>query len=70
MIEGNKVLQEAATLAFTIVTLIFLPLTIVATFLGMNTADIRELKVTQWVYWVAAIPMTALFIIFILYALG
>ncbi|ERF71447.1 hypothetical protein EPUS_06829 [Endocarpon pusillum Z07020] len=62
MIESNKDRQESAILAFTIVTIIFLPLSFVASFFGMNTADVRDMTQSQWVYWAAAVPVTALVI--------
>ncbi|PGH07592.1 hypothetical protein AJ80_07981 [Polytolypa hystricis UAMH7299] len=62
MIDSNKDQQEAAIFAFTVVTVIFLPLSFVASFLGMNTSDIRDMGSNQWVYWAAAIPLTAVVI--------
>lgn len=47
-----------AILVFTIVTLVFLPLSFVSSFFGMNTADIRDQTTSQWVFWAVAIPMT------------
>jgi len=47
-----------AILVFTIVTIIFLPMSFVAGFLGMNTRDIRALEESQWVFWAAAMPLT------------
>jgi hypothetical protein len=29
----------------------------VASYLGMNTADIRDMKSRQWVFWAASIPL-------------
>lgn len=63
MIDSNKDRQEAAVYAFTIVTIIFLPLSFVSGFLGMNTADIRDMPYQQWVFWAAAIPLTVLIIL-------
>ncbi|KAF2109449.1 cora-like Mg2+ transporter protein-domain-containing protein [Lophiotrema nucula] len=50
--------HDNAIYAFTIVTVIFLPLSFVCSFLGMNTADVRNMQSGQWVFWAAAIPLT------------
>ena len=57
-ITGNKDDPEAAIMTFTVVTVIFLPLSFLASFFGMNTHDVREMKLGQWIYWVFAIPLT------------
>lgn len=62
MIDSNKDRQEAAIYIFTTVTVIFLPLTFVAGVLGMNTNDIRNMTINQWVFWVTAIPFTVIVI--------
>ncbi|SMY29468.1 unnamed protein product [Zymoseptoria tritici ST99CH_1A5] len=49
-----------AILTFTTITTIFLPLSFVSTFFGMNTTDVRNMDGSQWVFWAAAIPFTAL----------
>lgn len=56
MIASNKDQQEAAIAAFTMVTIIFLPLSWLSGIFGMNTVDIRELEYRQWLYWLIAIP--------------
>ncbi|OBT78122.1 hypothetical protein VF21_02657 [Pseudogymnoascus sp. 05NY08] len=56
-IDTNKDRQEAAIYAFTIVTIVFLPLSTVAGIMGMNTVDIRDMEFSQWVFWAAAIPL-------------
>ncbi|KAH8819883.1 hypothetical protein F5884DRAFT_762073 [Xylogone sp. PMI_703] len=61
-IDSNKDRQEAAIYAFTIVTIIFLPLSTVASILGMNTSDVRNMPFRQWVFWATALPLTALII--------
>lgn len=63
MIDSNKDRQEAAIYAFTIVTIIFLPLSFVSGFLGMNTSDMRNMSQKQWVFWAAAIPLTLVIVI-------
>ena len=57
-IETNKDRQEAAIMVFTIVTIIFLPLSFVSGVFGMNTNDVRNMTQGQWAYWAAAIPLT------------
>ncbi|KAM0139403.1 hypothetical protein ACHAP3_003173 [Botrytis cinerea] len=65
-IDTNKDRQENAVYAFTIVTIIFLPLSTVASILGMNTNDVRNMEVTQWLFWAIAIPMTIIIIVLVL----
>ncbi|TLS25661.1 hypothetical protein PpBr36_07617 [Pyricularia pennisetigena] len=62
--------QELAIYAFTIVTIVFLPLSSVASIFGMNTADIREMEVGQWLYWAVALPVTASVILLGLWWMG
>ncbi|EME85400.1 uncharacterized protein MYCFIDRAFT_213846 [Pseudocercospora fijiensis CIRAD86] len=57
-IDTNKDRQEAAIMVFTVVTLIFLPLSFVASVFGMSTSDIRDMSQGQWLYWAVAIPVT------------
>ena len=57
MIDANKDRQERAAMTFTTVTVFFLPLTTLASILGMNTSDIRNMKYGQWVFWAVAAPM-------------
>ncbi|KAL8848227.1 MAG: hypothetical protein Q9221_006745 [Calogaya cf. arnoldii] len=57
-IESNKDRQESAILIFTFVTIIFLPLSFVSSFFGMNTSDIRGMSSPQGVFWAFAIPLT------------
>ncbi|KAL2277848.1 hypothetical protein FJTKL_15138 [Diaporthe vaccinii] len=45
---------------FTIVTLFFLPLSFVTSFMGMNTNDIRNMESNQPLFWAVAVPVTAL----------
>ncbi|RSL99797.1 hypothetical protein CDV31_012048 [Fusarium ambrosium] len=56
-----EVLEEnhgKAIRVFTIVTLFFLPLSFVSSFMGMNTMDIRDMEHNQTIYWTAAVPVT------------
>ncbi|KAH9864249.1 hypothetical protein J1614_010183 [Plenodomus biglobosus] len=48
-----------AILVFTIVTLIFLPLSFISSFFGMNFADIRNMERTQGLFWIVAGSLTA-----------
>ena len=43
-----------AILVFTIVTIIFLPLSFVSSFFGMNFSDIRDMERTQRLFWLVA----------------
>lgn len=51
--ENNK-----TVFIFTIITVVFLPLSFVAGLLGMNTKDIRESRANQGLFWAIAIPFT------------
>ncbi|PQE19750.1 mg2+ transporter protein [Rutstroemia sp. NJR-2017a WRK4] len=61
-IDTTKDRQEQAIYAFTIVTIIFLPLSAVASIFGMNTNDVRNMDFGQWIYWAVAIPVTVVVI--------
>ncbi|EHL00838.1 hypothetical protein M7I_3229 [Glarea lozoyensis 74030] len=69
-IRDNKDRQEAAIYAFTIVTIIFLPISTVASVFGMNTNDIRNMAQNQWLFWAAALPLTTIVIVVSLIAAG
>lgn len=43
--------QERAIYAFTLVTIIFLPISAVSSIFGMNTTDVRDMTYSQWLYW-------------------
>ncbi|KAF1911359.1 hypothetical protein BDU57DRAFT_598697 [Ampelomyces quisqualis] len=47
-----------AILVFTIVTIIFLPLSFISSFFGMNFSDIRDMEQTQRLFWVVAGSLT------------
>ncbi|KAF3762955.1 putative Mg2+ transporter [Cryphonectria parasitica EP155] len=61
-IDTTKDRHDNAIYAFTIVTIIFLPLSAVASIFGMNTSDVRNMDGGQWVYWAVAVPVTAVVI--------
>ena len=48
---------------FTLVTVVFLPMSFATGLLGMNTADIRTTTKTQWIYWAIALPLTVSIIV-------
>lgn len=50
--------HDNAIYVFTIFTVIFLPLSFVCSFLGMNTADVRNMSGGQTIFWAAALPLT------------
>ncbi|KAF2141565.1 uncharacterized protein K452DRAFT_287526 [Aplosporella prunicola CBS 121167] len=50
--------NSKAIFIFTLVTVIFLPLSFVTSYMGMNTADIRDTNKTQGTFWAAALPTT------------
>jgi hypothetical protein len=67
-IRDNKDRQEAAIYAFTIVTIIFLPISTVASVFGMNTNDVRNMGQSQWLFWAVALPLTTIVIVVSLFA--
>jgi len=69
-IDRYKDRQEKLILIFTAVTVIFLPLSFIASVLGMNTNDVRNMDLSQWVYWVTAIPFTGALIYIIAWLAG
>ncbi|KAL4805345.1 hypothetical protein BDV18DRAFT_18287 [Aspergillus unguis] len=52
--------NNKAILVFTTVTVIFLPLSFVTSYFGMNTPDIRDMNTGQWIFWAISLPFTAL----------
>ncbi|KAF1948666.1 hypothetical protein CC80DRAFT_540815 [Byssothecium circinans] len=56
--EINEEDHGKAILVFTVVTIIFLPLSFITSFLGMNTSDIRDMDNTQSLFWSIALPLT------------
>ncbi|KAM0345277.1 hypothetical protein ACHAPU_006676 [Fusarium lateritium] len=62
--------QERAIYAFTLVTIVFLPISTVSSIFGMNTTDVRDMNYSQWLYWVVAIPLTIMVIIVGLWFMG
>jgi Mg2+ and Co2+ transporter CorA len=62
-VEINDDDHGKAILVFTIVTLVFLPLSFVTSFLGMNTVDIRNQTSTQSLFWIVALPITAVVVV-------
>ncbi|KAH6898806.1 hypothetical protein B0T10DRAFT_120301 [Thelonectria olida] len=68
--DFTKDRQENAIFAFTIVTIIFLPISTVSSIFGMNTTDVRDMESSQWLYWVVAIPLTLSVILMGLWWMG
>jgi hypothetical protein len=59
-LEINEEDHGKAIMVFTIVTVIFLPLSFVTSFFGMNTTDIRDMGSSSTLFWAIAIPLTAI----------
>ncbi|KAL4934217.1 uncharacterized protein BDV17DRAFT_3103 [Aspergillus undulatus] len=57
ILEVRKESHSKAITIFTIVTVIFLPLSFVTSYLGMNSVDIRDGTFTQGLFWAVAIPI-------------
>ncbi|OQE20216.1 hypothetical protein PENFLA_c017G00431 [Penicillium flavigenum] len=58
--------QAKAILVFTIVTVVFMPLSFFTSYLGMNTSDIRDMESSQSLFWTISIPLTMVIIAVIL----
>ncbi|KAF1845052.1 uncharacterized protein K460DRAFT_241338, partial [Cucurbitaria berberidis CBS 394.84] len=56
-----------AILVFTIVTIIFLPLSFISSFFGMNFSDIRDMDRTQGLFWIVACSLTVATLAFSLF---
>ncbi|KAJ5202282.1 hypothetical protein N7449_004361 [Penicillium cf. viridicatum] len=59
--------QGKAVLVFTIVTVVFMPLSFVTSYLGMNTTDIRNTNSSQTLFWVISAPLTVGIITIVLF---
>lgn len=57
-VDWTKDRQENAIYAFTIVTIVFLPISAVSSIFGMNTSDVRDMNQGIWLYWAVALPVT------------
>lgn len=60
-----EILEEdhgKAIRVFTFVTLLFLPLSFVSSFMGMNTKDVRDMEFSQTIFWMTGLPVTAVVI--------
>ena len=68
--QSSKEQQERAIYVFTIVTIIFLPISTVSGIFGMNVKDVRDMDNGQWVFWAVAIPVTAIVIVGSLFGAG
>lgn len=66
-ISGVQDWRDNAAVVFTIITVIFLPLSFVASVFGMNTSDVRDMELTQWVFWTTAIVFTILVVLITVY---
>ncbi|CBF69369.1 uncharacterized protein ANIA_06481 [Aspergillus nidulans FGSC A4] len=69
IVQRVDIIQEdhgKAILVFTIVSVIFLPLSFVSSYLGMNTADIRDMKLNQALFWQVALPVTVVVVALVL----
>ena len=49
--------NNKAIIVFTVVTIVFLPLSFVTSYLGMNTSDLRDMKSGQTLFWAIGAPV-------------
>ncbi|KAE8356115.1 hypothetical protein BDV28DRAFT_145460 [Aspergillus coremiiformis] len=61
-VEISEENHGKAILVFTIVSTIFLPLSFVSSYLGMNTSDIRNMELNQALFWEVAVPSTVVIV--------
>ncbi|KAJ5320287.1 hypothetical protein N7508_000570 [Penicillium antarcticum] len=69
VVQRVDIMQEdhgKAILIFTIVSAIFLPLSFVTSYLGMNTSDIRDMELSQALFWQVAMPFTVVIVSLVL----
>ncbi|KAL3471000.1 hypothetical protein BJX99DRAFT_250770 [Aspergillus californicus] len=69
IVQRVDIIQEdhgKAILVFTILSTIFLPLSFVSSYLGMNTADIRDMELSQGLFWQVAAPFTVVIVAVVL----
>ncbi|KAI4686964.1 uncharacterized protein J4E84_005335 [Alternaria hordeiaustralica] len=59
-VEVSEESNSKAIRVFTLVTIVFLPLSFISSVFGMNTTDIRDMSSSQALFWVIAIPATTL----------
>ncbi|KAF5578918.1 Mg2+ transporter like zinc transport [Fusarium pseudocircinatum] len=50
--------QSVAIYVFTLVTVVFLPLSFATSYMGMNTSDIRDMEQGQWIFWAVGGTLT------------
>lgn len=62
MLEIQQENNGNALIVFTLVTIIFLPLSWATSYLGMNTSDIRAMRSSQWLFWAIAVPVASVVI--------
>jgi hypothetical protein len=68
--SGIEIRQEdhgKAILVFTMITVVFLPLSFVTSYLGMNTVDIRDMNNRQTLFWAISLPLTVAIIVLSLF---
>lgn len=65
MIEVRKETNNKAIIVFTVVTVIFLPMSFVTSYLGMNSVDIRNGTFKQSLFWIIALPSAVCLLVFL-----
>lgn len=68
--QTTKDRQEGAIYVFTIVTIIFLPLSTISNIFGMNTYDVQNSQKGQRIFWVFAILVTVVVLVASLFGAG
>lgn len=65
-VEVNEEDHGKAIFVLTVVTAIFLPLSFVTSYLGMNTSDIRAMAQGQSIFWATALPVSITMVVLVL----
>jgi len=67
-IEVREEDNSKTIFVLTVIAAIFLPLSFITSYLGMNTADIRDMDKSQTIFWIVSVPTTVVVLVLALLA--
>lgn len=67
-IEVREEDNRKTIFVLTVIAAIFLPLSFITSYLGMNTADIRDMDKSQTIFWIVSVPTTVVVLVLALLA--